>query len=202
MQNARIITCEVTGKSAVIDPGGEPDKLLSVIAEHGLTIDAILLTHGHLDHVGAADILRDRLNIKIFGPHKDELFWFDALPMQAQMFRFPPKEVFLPDSWLGTGDTIQIGEVSLDVLFCPGHTPGHIVFYEQTKKTVIVGDVLFKGGIGRTDFPMGNTEQLKESIRHKLFVLPDETLVLSGHGEDTTIGLEKRTNPFMSGQYG
>lgn len=202
MQNARFITCEVTGKSAVIDPGGDPDKLLSVIAEHSLKVDAILLTHGHLNHVGAADILRDKLNVKIIGPHKDELFWFDALPMQAQMFGFAPKETFLPDNWLESGDTVQVGEIRLEVLFCPGHTPGHIVFYEQNAKTVIVGDVLFKGGIGRTDFPKGNSAQLKESIKDKLFSLPEETLVLSGHGENTSIGHEKRTNPFMSGQYG
>ncbi|MBQ4863436.1 MBL fold metallo-hydrolase [Pseudoalteromonas sp. MMG013] len=202
MQNTRFITCQSTGKSAVIDPGGDVDKLQSVIAQNKLDVEAILLTHGHLDHVGAADLLKAVLKVDIIGPHQDETFWFEAIPMQAQMFGFKPKQAFLPDRWLTAGDVVKVGKLELEVRFCPGHTPGHVVFYEKSSKTVIVGDVLFKGAIGRTDFPKGNTEQLKESIRKELFSLPDETIVMSGHGENTTIGYEKQNNPFMSGRFG
>lgn len=202
MQNTRFITCETSGKTAIVDPGGDADKLLSIIREHALDVEKILLTHGHLDHVGAADLLKATLDVEIVGPHENERFWFDMLPTQANMFGFAPKAPFYPDQWLLPGDTVMVGNLQLEVRFCPGHTPGHVVFYEQNSQQVLVGDVLFKGSVGRTDFPKGDAVQLKNSIERELFSLPDETRVLSGHGENTTIGDEKKSNPFMCGQFG
>ncbi|BBN81869.1 MBL fold hydrolase [Pseudoalteromonas sp. A25] len=202
MQNARFITCEHTGKSAIVDPGGDVDKLLSQLKQQNLDIEFILLTHGHLDHVGAADELKKALKVDIIGPHKDEKFWFDALPMQSQMFGFAPKQAFYPDRWLEDKEQISLGNMSLEVLHCPGHTPGHVVFYNQASSQVLVGDVLFRGSVGRTDFPKGDAAQLKQSILEQLFNLPDDTVVLSGHGENTTIGYEKQNNPFVSGRFG
>ncbi|NOU49431.1 MBL fold metallo-hydrolase [Pseudoalteromonas sp. JBTF-M23] len=202
MQNARFITCQSSGKSAIIDPGGDTDKLLAQIKQRDLNIEFILLTHGHLDHVGAADELKSALGIDIIGPHKDEKFWFDALPMQSQMFGFAPKMPFYPDRWLDDKEQINLGDMVLDILHCPGHTPGHVVFYHKASSQVLVGDVLFRGSVGRTDFPKGDASQLKQSILEQLFSLPDDTVVLSGHGENTTIGYEKQNNPFVSGRFG
>ncbi|CAH9055375.1 Hydroxyacylglutathione hydrolase GloC [Pseudoalteromonas holothuriae] len=202
MQNARFITCNSTGKSAVVDPGGDTDKLLTIIKQQQLDIVCILLTHGHLDHVGAADELKAILNVEIIGPHIDEKFWFDALPMQSQMFGFATKSTFYPDRWVTDQEQFRVGELELEVRHCPGHTPGHVVFYHKPSSQVLVGDVLFKGSVGRTDFPKGDAAQLKQSILEQLFTLPGDTLVLSGHGENTTIGYEKQHNPFMSGRFG
>ncbi|MCF6434203.1 MBL fold metallo-hydrolase [Pseudoalteromonas sp. MMG022] len=202
MQNARFITCPETSKTAIVDPGGDADKLLKCIHDGQLNIECILLTHGHLDHVGAADELKKALGLEIIGPHLDEKFWFDALPMQSQMFGFAPKAAFYPDRWLSHKEPVSVGKMQLEVRHCPGHTPGHVVFYHSDSSQVIVGDVLFKGSVGRTDFPKGDASQLKQSILEQLFTLPEETVVLSGHGENTTIGFEKYNNPFMSGQYG
>lgn len=202
MQNARIITCEKTQQSAVIDPGGDAEKLLSYISNHNLTVTSIILTHGHLDHVGAAKILSESLKVDIIGPSIEDKFWFDALPMQAQMFGFNPVEPFYPTKWLTEQDTVKVGEIEFDVIQCPGHTPGHITLYNKTHDAVFVGDVLFRGSVGRTDFPKGNSEQLRDSINERLFILPDQTTVYSGHGENTSIGYEKLNNPFMSGRFG
>ncbi|MFP3423683.1 MBL fold metallo-hydrolase [Pseudoalteromonas sp. SIMBA_162] len=201
-QNCRIIACESTQEAIVVDPGGDSDKIIATLTSNSLTLKAVWLTHGHLDHVGAADVLRRQFDIKIIGPHKDERFWFDSLPMQAQMFGFPPIDPFYPDAWLSHGDTLSLGKLKFDVMHCPGHTPGHIVFYEHNNKCVIVGDVIFKGSVGRTDFPQGNSQQLIESIKANIFTLPAQTAILSGHGSETTVEHEIKTNPFMSGQYG
>ena len=170
-QNCRIIACESTQEAIVVDPGGDSDKIIATLTSNSLTLKAVWLTHGHLDHVGAADVLRRQFDIKIIGPHKDERFWFDNLPMQAQMFGFPPIDPFYPDEWLSHGDTLSLGKLKFDVMHCPGHTPGHIVFYEQDNKCVIVGDVIFKGSVGRTDFPQGNSQQLIESIKAHILTL-------------------------------
>ncbi|MFC3031315.1 MBL fold metallo-hydrolase [Pseudoalteromonas fenneropenaei] len=201
-QNCRIIVCPETASAAIVDPGGDVEVLLNLIAKEQLKVEQILLTHGHLDHVGAADQIRNALGIKIIGPHPDEQFWFDALPMQAQMFGFAPIQSFYPDQWLAEGQVVAVGNLKLQVLHCPGHTPGHVVFHEPQSGQLLVGDVLFKGSIGRTDFPKGDAPTLLASIKDKLFVLDDSTHVLSGHGENTTIGNEKRTNPFLSGRFG
>ncbi|AOT08410.1 MBL fold metallo-hydrolase [Pseudoalteromonas luteoviolacea] len=202
MQNCRVIACESTGKAAIVDPGGDADKIIAVVKQHNLDVDLVLLTHGHLDHVGVSEALAKQFNVDIVGPHIDDTFWLDGLPMQAQMFGFAPHDSFLPHHWLNEGDVVELGELRLQVRHCPGHTPGHVVFYEPASATVLVGDVLFKGSVGRTDFPKGDASQLKHAIKTKLFTLDDETRVLSGHGEDTTIGYEKRNNPFMSGRFG
>ncbi|KZN43002.1 MBL fold metallo-hydrolase [Pseudoalteromonas luteoviolacea] len=202
MQNCRVIACDVTGKAAIVDPGGDVEKILSAVEEHNLAVEFILLTHGHLDHVGASNKLADSLNIEIVGPHIEDKFWLDGLPMQAQMFGFAPQAGFTPHKWLEEGDVIELGELKLAVKHCPGHTPGHVVFYEPKSASVLVGDVLFKGSVGRTDFPKGDAAQLKHAIETKLFTLDDKTRVMSGHGEDTSIGYEKRNNPFMSGRFG
>ncbi|WP_419147991.1 MBL fold metallo-hydrolase [Pseudoalteromonas 'SMAR'] len=202
MQNCRIIACSNTKQAAIIDPGGEPEKIKAVLSQHGLTAVKVLLTHAHLDHVGASVALSEELNIDIIGPHQADQFWLDALPAQSQMFGFPTHQAFLPNQWLNPGEVIELGDLRLEVRHCPGHTPGHVVFYEANAKTVIVGDVLFKGSVGRTDFPKGDPQQLRQSIEQQLFSLPDDVKVLSGHGEDTSIGHERKTNPFMSGRFG
>ena len=202
MQNCRIITCEQTQHAVVVDPGGDADKINVALKHHNLTLSAIWLTHGHLDHVGAADKLREQHRIKIIGPHQDERFWFDNLPMQVTMFGFEPINAFYPNTWLAHGDSIKVGLLEFKVLHCPGHTPGHVVFYQQAHSTVIVGDVIFKGSVGRTDFPKGDSKQLINSIQRHIMTLPQSTAILSGHGEDTNVAHEQATNPFVSSQFG
>ena len=187
-----------TGRAALIDPGGEIDRLLDEVAQRGLTLEKILLTHGHLDHVGAAAELRGRLGIPIVGPQRDEQFWLDLLPHQAELFGFPPAVAFTPDTWLNDGDRVKVGALEFDVLHCPGHTPGHVVFFEPAARLAFVGDVLFKGSIGRTDFPRGNHAALLEAIRTKLFPLGDDVRFVPGHGAMSTFGHERRDNPFVA----
>ncbi|WP_018076702.1 MBL fold metallo-hydrolase [Thiobacillus denitrificans] len=188
---------DAAGRAALIDPGGEAQRLLAEVARRGLTLEKILLTHGHLDHVGAAVELRDALGIPIVGPQREEQFWLDALPQQAELFGFPPAQAFSPGQWLADGDRIEVGSVRLDVLHCPGHTPGHVVFYQPEARLAFVGDVLFKGSIGRTDFPRGDHAALLAAIRGKLFPLGDDVRFVPGHGAMSTFGHERRENPFV-----
>ncbi|MBQ4858164.1 MBL fold metallo-hydrolase [Pseudoalteromonas sp. MMG007] len=201
-QNSRIVICTQTNQAVVIDPGGDTDKIITALNDRQLDLKAIWLTHGHLDHVGGADTLRKYFNVQLIGPQKDEVFWFENLPMQAQMFGFAQITPFYPDIWLNHDDVVSVGKLSFVVKHCPGHTPGHIVFYQPQHETVIVGDVIFKGSVGRTDFPKGDSKQLIESIKAHILTLPDNTKILSGHGSDTTVGFEKQTNPFVSGKFG
>jgi glyoxylase-like metal-dependent hydrolase (beta-lactamase superfamily II) len=184
-------------EGALVDPGGDLDKLLKIVKKEKVTIKRILLTHGHLDHVGAAMQASEKLGIEIYGPDKEEQFWFDKLPMQAQMFGSGSINAFLPHHWLKEGDVVSLGNLQFEVLFCPGHTPGHIVFFEPKSRVVFVGDVLFAGSIGRTDFPKGNHAQLISSIKDNLFSLGDDVKVMPGHGPTTTIGHERKTNPHL-----
>ncbi|MEJ6475887.1 MBL fold metallo-hydrolase [Pseudoalteromonas piscicida] len=202
MQNCRVLVCPQSKAAAIVDPGGEPEKIIARLTAEGLEPTMILLTHAHLDHVGASTALGEHFGIEIIGPHEGDRFWLEALPMQSQMFGFANHASFLPSKWLNDGDNVKVGHLDLEVRHCPGHTPGHVVFYEPVSQQVIVGDVLFKGSVGRTDFPKGDAAQLKQSIENKLFTLPDEVIVHSGHGENTSIGFEKATNPFMSGRFG
>ncbi|CCQ12070.1 Hypothetical metal-binding enzyme, YcbL homolog [Pseudoalteromonas luteoviolacea B = ATCC 29581] len=202
LQNCRIIVCKASNQAAIVDPGGDKEKIIAKLTALEVKVEKIILTHGHLDHVGATMDLKQHYNIPVVGPHRDEQFWFDALPEQAKMFGFNYLDPFLPDEWLVDGEQVTVGSVSFKVFHCPGHTPGHVVFYEPNTNVVLVGDVLFKGSIGRTDFPRGDANQLVSSIKQKLFTLPDETSVLSGHGDNTTIGHEKASNPFLSGRFG
>jgi glyoxylase-like metal-dependent hydrolase (beta-lactamase superfamily II) len=185
------------GRAALIDPGGEAERLLAEVAQRGLALEKILLTHGHLDHVGAAAELRDALGIPIVGPQREEQFWLDILPQQAELFGFPPTESFVPDQWLEDGDRVEVGSIRFEVLHCPGHTPGHVVFYQPESKLAFVGDVLFKGSIGRTDFPRGDHAALLAAIREKLFPLGDDVRFVPGHGAMSTFGHERRENPFV-----
>jgi glyoxylase-like metal-dependent hydrolase (beta-lactamase superfamily II) len=188
---------DAQGRAALIDPGGEAERLLAEVGRHDLQLQSILLTHGHLDHVGAAVELRDALGIPIIGPQREEQFWLDALPQQAELFGFPPTTSFTPDQWLEDGDCVEVGSIRFDVLHCPGHTPGHIVFYQPEARLAFVGDVLFKGSIGRTDFPRGDHAALLAAIRTKLFPLGDDVRFVPGHGAMSTFGHERRENPFV-----
>lgn len=197
-QNCTLFWCERTRRAAIIDPGGEPAQLLALIAELKLQPEHILLTHGHLDHVGASVALATALALPITGPHHDDAFLLETLPMQSQMFGFSPVAAFAPARWLNHGDTITFGDVQLEVLHCPGHTPGHVVFVNTQSQLAQVGDVLFRGAIGRTDLPRGNHRQLLDSIRHFLLPLGDDFRFIPGHGAMSTIGHERRTNPFLA----
>lgn len=198
-QNCSLIWDEQTMQGAVVDPGGDLDRILVAVESKGVTVEKILITHGHLDHAGHAAELARRLGVPIEGPHKDETFWLERLGNdQARMFGFPPGESFTPSRWLEDGDTVTVGKEILQVFHCPGHTPGHVVFYSPSAGLAIVGDVLFRGSIGRTDFPKGNHADLINAIRSKLFALPDDVEFIPGHGPMSTIGDEKESNPFVA----
>lgn len=197
-QNCSLIWCGASGKGAVVDPGGDLPILLRHIEEQQIVVEQVLLTHGHMDHAGAARSLADRLRIPIVGPHREEAFWLDILPQQAQMMGFPSVPPLTPDRWLDEGETVTVGEQTLEVFHCPGHTPGHIVFFHRASDTAWVGDVLFAGSIGRTDFPRGDLDTLVQSIRGKLWSLGDQVRFIPGHGPMSTIGNERRSNPFVA----
>jgi len=196
-QNCSIIWCPKTKKAALIDPGGDADKILSVVKNKKLVLDKILLTHGHLDHVSAAKDISSHYDIPIIGPHEADFYWLDLLPIETKMFGFPHAEAFLPHRWLVDGEKILLGKLTLNVIHCPGHTPGHVVFYEPKTKTAFVGDVLFKDSIGRTDFPGGNYNDLINSIMNKLLPLGDDVVFIPGHGEKSTFGREKKFNAYL-----
>ena len=196
-QNCSLIWCATSGKAALVDPGGEPERLLAAVAKHGLVLEKLLLTHGHLDHVGAAGVLAKQLDIPIEGPHPGDAFLLDSLPQQSARFGFPHTDSFTPDRWLAGGDQIEVGQIRLDVIHCPGHTPGHVVLFQKQARLALVGDVLFKGSIGRTDFERGNHGDLISSIRERLWPLGDDITFIPGHGPTSTFGWERRTNPFV-----
>lgn len=196
-QNCSLLICPETKKAAIVDPGGDIDKILSQVKKHGVEVEKIFLTHGHMDHVGGTEALAAVLKVSIEGPHIADKFWLDQLPMQGQMFGFPEVPPFEPQRWLEHGDTITFGNQELAVLHTPGHTPGHVVFNHAETKQVIVGDVLFSGSIGRTDFPQGCFNTLMTAIKSQLWTLPEETVFFPGHGPTSTIGHEKRTNPHV-----
>lgn len=196
-QNCSIVWCDEIMDAAVIDPGGDLDVLLAEVARLGVTLKAIWLTHAHIDHAGGVGELASRLSLPIVGPHPGDQFWIDGLPRQSQMFGFPLAQHFTPTRWLADGDTVSIGHCTLAVRHCPGHTPGHVVFHSAPAQRVFVGDVLFAGSIGRTDFPQGNHEQLLSSIRERLWPMGDETVFIPGHGPESTLGRERRTNPYV-----
>lgn len=197
-QNCSVIWCEETMKGAVVDPGGEIEKILAAAEENAVEIEKILITHGHLDHASATKPLSEQLGVPIEGPHKDEIFWIERLPADCAEYGFPPAESFEPTRWLDDGDQMTVGNVTMNVYHCPGHTPGHVVFVELDQKVAFVGDVIFQGSIGRTDFPKGNHQDLIDSIRDKLFPLGDEIVFVPGHGPLSTFGDERRSNPFVS----
>ncbi len=197
-QNCSILICKQTNKAAIVDPGGDSDLILGKLETLGVWVELILITHGHLDHCGHAAKLKKKLNVRIEGPHQADNFWILQLPQQGAQFGMGNLETFEPDRWLNQGDTVSFGKVRLDVFHCPGHTPGHIVFFEPKNKIAIVGDVLFKGSIGRTDFPRGDYNSLIDSITKVLWPLGEEITFLPGHGPTSTFKEERKSNPFVS----
>ena len=196
-QNCSILWCEETMKGAVIDPGGEVDSILQEAESRHIEIERILVTHGHADHCGGVAELQERLGVPIDGPHEDDRFWIEQLPEQASRFGLEHCRAFEPDRWLTEGDEVTVGNITLQVIHCPGHTPGHVVFFAPAENVAVVGDVLFAGSIGRTDFPRGNHEDLISSIRNKLFPLGDEVAFLPGHGPASSFGREREGNSFV-----
>ena len=202
-QNCSVIKCEETGKAAIVDPGGDIERILAAVEQMDASVEKIILTHAHMDHCAASDVLRQQLEVPIEGPHKGDEFWLEGLPQACEMAGFPPTEAFAPDRWLQEGDTVTVGQLVLQVIHCPGHTPGHVVFHYPDQNVAWVGDVIFQGSIGRTDFPRGNHEELIASIREKLFPLGDDITFVPGHGPTSTFGQERLTNPFVAdSQYG
>ena len=197
-QNCSLLWCDETQRGAVVDPGGDLDRVLAAAAKHNVTLEKILVTHGHLDHAGAVADLRDGLKLPVEGPHAADIFWIEKLPESGRQFGFPPLRDFTPDRWLCHGDQVEVGKVAFDVLHCPGHTPGHVVFFQPAAKLAVVGDVLFQGSIGRSDFPRGDHAALIASIRERLFPLGDEVRFIPGHGPMSSFGWERRTNPYVS----
>jgi len=197
-QNCSLLCCESSGRSAVIDPGGDIDVILGSIDREDTVVERILLTHAHIDHAGAAAGLAATLDVPIEGPHQGDDFWIEALPSQSARFGFPPVDRFKPDRWLFDGDTVSFGDQVLEVRHCPGHTPGHVVFFHAKQRLAFVGDVLFNGSIGRTDFPRGDHATLLRSIRERLWPLGDDVTFIPGHGPTSTFGEERRTNPFVA----
>jgi hydroxyacylglutathione hydrolase len=197
-QNCSLVWCDATNEAALIDPGGEAERLLSAAQHEGVRLTQILLTHAHIDHAGAAGRIAREQRLPIVGPHEGDRFWIDALAQQARMFGFAPAEPFEPARWLVDGDAVGVGEVTLHVRHCPGHTPGHVVFHDPVSRTAFVGDVLFAGSIGRTDFPGGDFDTLIASIRQRLWPLGDDTVFVPGHGPESTFGAERRSNPYVA----
>lgn len=199
-QNCSVVWCDVTKKAIVVDPGGDEKLLMQAIEALELDVVSIVLTHGHLDHVGGTEALKAKLGqtVDVIGPHKDDEFWLQGLENQSQMFGFPKTEAFEPDAWLNEGDTISFGDCTLSVIHTPGHTPGHVVLFSDDAKLAFVGDVLFNGSIGRTDFPKGDFNTLVSSIKGKLWPLGNDITFIPGHGPSSTFGYERQTNPFVA----
>ena len=198
LQNCSVVWCEQTGKGAVIDPGGDVEKILAVVERENVELEKILLTHAHIDHAGGTAQLAAEKHLPVEGPHPGDQFWIDGLPEQARMFGVPGCDRFAPDRWLDEGDRVTVGEIEFEVRHCPGHTPGHVIFFARDARLAFVGDVLFAGSIGRTDFPGGDHQTLIRSIREKLFTLGDDVQFVPGHGPMSTFGAERSANPFVS----
>jgi len=197
-QNCSVIWCDETMEGAVVDPGGDLHLVTAAIEANKVNITQILLTHGHLDHAGGATELAQKLSVPINGPHIEDKFWLDAIERQSQMYGVPGMLNCTPDRWLTEQDTIAVGNELLKIVHCPGHTPGHLVFYHDGTKLAMVGDVIFAGSIGRTDFPRGNHQQLLDSIADKLWPLGNDMRFIPGHGNMSDFGRERASNPFVS----
>ncbi len=199
-QNCTLFWDDDTKRGAVFDPGGDLDRIEQAIKEMNVTVERILITHGHVDHAAGADELRRRLGVPVEGPHRGDLFMLERLDQQAEVYGLAGGHNVVPDRFFEDGDQVTVGDMTFDVIHCPGHSPGSVVYANMAQRFAIVGDVLFRGSIGRTDLPGGNSQQLLDSIRDKLFILGDEFGVICGHGPSTNIGHERATNPFLQGR--
>jgi glyoxylase-like metal-dependent hydrolase (beta-lactamase superfamily II) len=196
-QNCTLIWCDETMQAAVIDPGGELEQIEAQIQEHGLTLEKILITHGHIDHAGATDEFQRRHSVPIEGPQREDQFWIDQLVEEHYQQIVPEARPFKPDRWLENNDQVSVGNLTLEVRHCPGHTPGHVIFFHPPSRLAFVGDVLFQGSVGRTDFPRGDHATLMRSIKDRLWPLGDDVAFVCGHGPMSTFGNERRSNPFV-----
>ncbi len=196
-QNCTLLWCTKTNKAALSDPGGDLSRIKAAVEEHGVDLEKIIITHGHLDHCGQAGMLAEELGLPIEGPHEDDRFWIDQLEGDGARYGMVAKS-FEPDRWLKDGDQVTVGDLVLDVIHCPGHTPGHVIFYHQPSKLAVVGDVIFQGSIGRTDFPRGNHQDLIDAITQKLWPLGDDVTFIPGHGPTSQFGYERKTNAFVA----
>lgn len=197
-QNCSLIWCTRTRQGAFIDPGGETERLRAAADAHNVRIEKILLTHGHLDHAGGAARLARDLQVPIEGPHRDDSFLLEALAEHGSRYGFRECEPCMPTRWLEDGESVHVGDVKMDVRHCPGHTPGHVVFFQSEMKVAFVGDVIFAGSVGRSDLPRGNHAQLVRSITERLWPLGDDMRFVPGHGQMSSFGWERKCNPYVS----
>ncbi|RJX33514.1 MAG: MBL fold metallo-hydrolase [Oxalobacter sp.] len=196
--NCTLMWDEKTNKAAVVDPGGDIPRIVSALEKNGLTLEKVFVTHGHLDHCGGAKKLAAQFGVPIEGPNKADEYLLESLATtQTRMWGLPAGDPFTPDRWLSQGDTVTVGDETLNVYECPGHTPGHIAFFHPATKVAITGDVLFQGSVGRTDLPKGSFKDLENSVRTNLYTLGDDVQFIPGHGPTSTIGNEKRTNQYV-----
>lgn len=197
-QNCTLMWDESTNKAAVVDPGGDIAKIAAAIEQRGLTLEKVLVTHGHLDHCGGAKTLADQFGVPIEGPNEADAYLLDELATsQTRMWGLPAGAPFTPDRWLNQGDTVTVGSQTLQVFHCPGHSPGHVIFFHAPTKVAISGDVLFAGSVGRTDLPNGSFNALAKSIRENMYTLGDDVQFIPGHGPVSTIGSERRSNQYV-----
>jgi len=196
-QNCTVLWCSKTMRGAFVDPGGDLPRLKAAAAQAGVTIEKILLTHGHIDHCGSAALFAEELGVQIEGPHEADRYWIDRLAEDGAKYGIAGRS-FEPSRWLVDGDQVSVGELVFDVRHCPGHTPGHVVFHHPASSLALVGDVLFKGSVGRWDFAHGDQQQLINSITTRLWPMGDETAFVPGHGQMSTFGHERQTNPYVS----
>ena len=199
-QNCSVLWCEETREAAVVDPGGDVGRIIKFLNDQQLKLVKVLITHGHVDHAGGAAALVKQIPAPVEGPHQADDFWLQSMPARGRDYGFPAVEAITPDRWLQDGDTVSFGKVTMDVIHCPGHTPGHVVFFEPETKLAFVGDVIFAGSIGRTDFPKGDLKTLLHSIREKLFPLGGDVAFVPGHGPMSDFAEERESNPYC-GKY-
>ena len=197
-QNCSLLVCKQTNKAALVDPGGDVESILDAVKEQGVELEKILITHGHIDHCGGTAQLAQELGLPVEGPHSDDRFLIDQLPQQGLRFGFAQLQGFTPTRWLAGGDSVRFGRVELQVRHCPGHTPGHVIYFSALHRLALVGDVLFAGSIGRTDLPRGDHATLIRSIQEQLWPLGSDVTFLPGHGPTSTFGAERANNPFVA----